>query len=78
MTEGGLLSDSMQHNSESPWIDGVISSAFHTEPFHTLKGTATPLGGPPVPPPTVPCCPTTTTTSIHPPAKPGRIMRESM
>ena len=37
-------------NSESLWIDGVISSAFHEETFSLFEGAATPLEGSPVPP----------------------------
>ena len=32
-----------EYNSEAPWIDGVISSAFHDDPFRTLEGTTVPL-----------------------------------
>ena len=54
-----------EFNSESPWIDGVIS-AFHDEPFHKLEGTAAPLEDSQSSLPTIRCCPTTTTTLVHP------------
>ena len=34
-------------NSESPWIDGVVYSAFQEDPFRTLEGAAAPLEAPP-------------------------------
>ena len=35
-----------QYISEAPWIDAVISSAFHTDPFRTPEGAATPVDDP--------------------------------
>lgn len=32
-----------EFNSGSPWIDGVITSAFYNEPSNTLEGTPGPL-----------------------------------
>jgi len=37
-------------NSESPWLDGTISSASHEDTFRPFEGAATPLEGSPVTP----------------------------